>query len=71
MKWPFIVWSTRDSYHARCNTCGFNFSVAAGGANDIVEIYHFGSLEYWKVYFKVGSSENYLHVNTIIYFFST
>ena len=36
MKWPFIVQSTRDSYHASCNTCGYNFSVAAGGANDIL-----------------------------------
>ena len=36
MKWPFIMQSTRDSYHARCNTCGSNFSVAAGGANDII-----------------------------------
>ena len=33
MKWPFIVQSTRD------------FSVAAGGANDIVEIDHLSLTE--------------------------
>ena len=45
MKWPFIVQSTRDMYHARCNTCGSIFSVAAGGANDIVGIDHLSLTE--------------------------
>ena len=45
MKWPFIMQSTRDLYHARCNMCASNVSVAAGGANDIVKIYHLSLTE--------------------------
>ena len=52
MKWSFIVQFTRDSYHARCNTCGSNFSVAAGGAIDIVEIDHLSLTEnvFWGIW---------------------
>ena len=45
MKWPFIVQSTRDSHHARCNTCGYNFSVVAGGANDIISSHWYKNMK--------------------------